>query len=50
MSKFMYLFRSNPGAARSMSPEQMQQAMKKWMDGKKFKASDASGLRPDKKP
>jgi len=28
MAKFMYLFRSNPGAYRSMSPEQMQQTMK----------------------
>jgi hypothetical protein len=28
----MYLFRSNPGAYRSMSPEQMQQLMKKWTD------------------
>jgi hypothetical protein len=34
MSKFMYLFRSNPSAYRSMSPEQMQQVMKKWMDWK----------------
>ena len=34
MSKFMYLFRSNPAAFRSMSPEQMQQTMKKWMDWK----------------
>jgi hypothetical protein len=34
MAKFMYLFRSNPGAYRSMSPEQMQQTMKKWMDWK----------------
>jgi hypothetical protein len=32
MSKFMYLFRSNPAAYQSMSPEQMQQNMKKWMD------------------
>jgi len=30
----MYLFRSNPTAYRSMSPEQMQQTMKKWMDWK----------------
>ena len=29
----MYLFRSNPTAYRSMSPEQMQQTMK-WMDWK----------------
>jgi hypothetical protein len=34
MAKFMYLFRSNPDAYRSMSPEQMQQTMKKWMDWK----------------
>ena len=34
MAKFMYLFRSSPAAYRSMSPEQMQQAMKKWMDWK----------------
>src|SRR5262245_21794587 len=34
MSKFMYLFRSNPTAYRSMSPEQMHQTMKKWMDWK----------------
>ena len=34
MSKFMYLFRSNPAAIQSMSPEQMQQTMQKWMDWK----------------
>ena len=34
MAKFMYLFRSNPTAYRSMSPEQMQQTMKRWMDWK----------------
>ena len=34
MSKFMYLFRSNPTAYQSMSPEQMQQNLKKWMDWK----------------
>jgi hypothetical protein len=34
MAKFMYLFRSNPTSYRSMSPEQMQQTMKKWMDWK----------------
>jgi len=34
MSNFMYLFRSNPTAYQSMSPEQMQQTMKKWMDWK----------------
>src|SRR5438093_13261689 len=32
MANFMYLFRSNPTAYRSMSPEQMQQIPKKWMD------------------
>src|SRR5438445_5595177 len=31
MSNFMYRFRGNQGAHRSMSPEQMQQTMKKWM-------------------
>jgi hypothetical protein len=34
MAKFMYLFRANPAAYRSLSPEQMQQTMKKWMDWK----------------
>ncbi len=34
MANFMYLFRSNPTAKWSPSPEQMQQAMKKWMDWK----------------
>lgn len=34
MAKFMYLFRTNPSAYQSMSPEQMQQTMKKWMDWK----------------
>jgi hypothetical protein len=34
MSKFMYLFRSNPTAYQSMSPEQMQQNLKNWMDWK----------------
>jgi hypothetical protein len=34
MSKFMYLFRSNPAAYQSMSPEEMQQNIKKWMDWK----------------
>jgi hypothetical protein len=34
MSKFMYLFRSNPTAFQSLSPEQMQQTLKKWMDWK----------------
>ena len=32
MANFMYLFRTSPTAFQSMSPEQMQQAMKKWMD------------------
>src|SRR5438093_9740536 len=34
MANFMYLVRSNPTAYRSMSPEQMQQAMKRWTDWK----------------
>lgn len=34
MARFMYLFRSNPTSYRSMSPEQMQLTMKKWMDWK----------------
>src|SRR5262249_46068651 len=34
MTNFIYLFRSNPEVFRSMSPEQMQQTMKKWMDWK----------------
>jgi hypothetical protein len=34
MSKFMYLFRTNPTAYQSLSPEQMQQTLKKWMDWK----------------
>jgi len=32
MAKFMYLFRSNPSALRSMSPEQMQQIVNSWME------------------
>jgi len=32
VTKFVYLFRSDPSVFRSMSPEQMQQTMKKWMD------------------
>ena len=32
MKKFMLLFRNNPDANKSLSPEQMQQLMKKWMD------------------
>lgn len=32
MSQFMYLFRTNPAGTRSLSPEQMQQILKKWMD------------------
>jgi hypothetical protein len=31
MSKFMLLFRSDPSARLSLSPEEMQQAMKQWM-------------------
>ena len=31
MANFMYLFRHNHAALRSMSPEQMQQLTKKWM-------------------
>ena len=31
MANFMYLFRHNQTALRSMSPEQMQQLTKKWM-------------------
>ena|SRR5215468_5962688 len=34
MSKFIYLFCSNQTAYQSMSPEQMQQNLKKWMDWK----------------
>ena len=34
MSKFMYLFRTSPTAYQSLSPEQMQQTLKKWMDWK----------------
>ncbi|HEV2668725.1 MAG TPA: YciI family protein [Blastocatellia bacterium] len=34
MSKFMYLFRSNPTAYQSMAPEPRQQPLKKWMDWK----------------
>jgi hypothetical protein len=34
MAKFMYLFRSNPEVYRSISPEQMQQTVKKWMEWK----------------
>ena len=32
MASFMYLFRGNQTPVRSMSPEQMQQVVKKWMD------------------
>jgi hypothetical protein len=32
MTKFIYLFRTNPTAYQSLSPEQMQQTFKKWMD------------------
>jgi hypothetical protein len=34
MAKFIYLFRNDPTAHRSISPEQMQQMMKKWLDWK----------------
>jgi hypothetical protein len=34
MAKFMILFRTNPSAYRALSPEQMQQMTKKWMDWK----------------
>jgi hypothetical protein len=34
MARFLYLFRTNPEGYRTMSPEQMQQTMKKWMDWK----------------
>ena len=34
MAKFMYLFRSNPEVYRSISPEQMQQTVKRWMEWK----------------
>ncbi|MCU1244486.1 MAG: hypothetical protein JWN02_396 [Acidobacteria bacterium] len=34
MTKFIYLFRNNPGAYRSMSPEQMQQTTQRWMEWK----------------
>jgi hypothetical protein len=34
MAKFMYLFRSNPDSIRTMSPEQMQQTLKKWTEWK----------------
>lgn len=32
MADFIYLFRSNPEAWKSMSPEQMQQTIKKWRE------------------
>lgn len=31
MSRFMLLFRGDPDARLSLSPEEMQQAMRKWM-------------------
>ncbi len=34
MANFMFLFRGDQKALWSMSPEQMQQTMKKWMDWK----------------
>ena len=36
MAKFIYLFRNNPESYQSMSPEQMQQTIKKWMEWKDF--------------
>src|SRR5262245_40213530 len=32
MATFVYLFRGDPAAYRSMSPEEMQQTMSKWMN------------------
>ena len=32
MATFVYLFRSSPATYQSMSPEEMQQAMSKWMN------------------
>src|SRR5262245_56389738 len=32
MATFVYLFRSNPALNRSMSPEEMQQTLSKWMN------------------
>lgn len=32
MKKFIYLFRNHPSAYRALSPEQMQQTMRKWME------------------
>lgn len=32
MADFIYLFRSNPEVWKSMSPEQMQQTVGKWME------------------
>jgi hypothetical protein len=34
MANFIYLFRNNKAAYQFMSPEQIQQTMKKWMDWK----------------
>jgi hypothetical protein len=34
MTKFMYLFRSSPESYRSLSPDEMQRAMQKWIDWK----------------
>jgi hypothetical protein len=34
MANFIYLFRNDTAAYQSMSPEQIQQTMKKWMDWK----------------
>ena len=34
MTKFMYLFRSHPESYRSLSPDEMQRSMQKWIDWK----------------
>ena len=34
MTKFMYLFRSYPESYRSLSPDEMQRALQKWVDWK----------------
>jgi hypothetical protein len=40
MKKFMYLFRSNPSSYQSLSPEQMQQMIKKWADWREHLAKN----------
>lgn len=40
MSKFMLLFRADQNAIWNLSPEQMQQTMKKWMDWKETLEKD----------